>query len=118
MKCYKCEKEIETNSKFCSNCGAEVKEKPMHSELEDTVKMCSKAFFIMGYAKGCNKDSKKPLSKFETVLRDKHGELWEWYKEVLDYWENWLKEQDNEKDKTANGPKRVSISETEGNKKN
>jgi hypothetical protein len=105
MKCHKCDKEIETNSKFCSNCGTEVKEKPMHIELEEVVKTCSKAFFIMGYAKGCEKDNKENLSEFEKNLGDSHKEMWEWYKEVLDYFQNWLKGKENEKDKTKNGPK-------------
>jgi len=116
MKCSKCEKELDMNSRFCSNCGTEVKEKPNHLRFEDVVKTASKVWFVLGYVKGCDKDNKDSLSEFEKVLKNNHEDLWELYKEVIEHWQNWAKESNNEKDKETNGSKRTCVSETKRNK--
>ena len=105
MKCYKCEKEIGQDSKFCSNCGTEAKEKPNDIRIEELTKLCSKAWFIIGYARGCSKNNSDSLTEFEKDIKINHTDLWEWYKEVLDYFQNWLKEKNNEKNKETNGSK-------------
>ena len=116
MKCYKCEKEIDADSKFCPNCGTAVKEKPNHIQLEDTVKMASKVWYILGYIRGCDRNSKKQMDEFENGLKSFDEDLWKWHKEVVEYWQNWAKENNNEKDKKANGSERVRIPKAKGNK--
>lgn len=115
MKCLKCEKETDDHSKFCSNCGEKVEERSSVVQLEDTVKMCSKVWFILGYNRGVNIEDKEALEKFENILKKEHLDIWEWYQEVIDFWRDWAREQDNEKNKKDDGPKRTSVPKAKRN---
>ena len=112
MKCPKCEKETDEHSKFCSNCGEKVEERSSVVQLEDTVKMASKVWYILGYMKGVNRDDKKSLEEFEKALKNCPVDIWDWYQEVVNYWKEWALEND-EKDKKTDGPKRVRVPKTE-----
>ncbi len=114
MKCSKCEKEINDNCKFCSNCGKHI-EKP-ETDIESLTKTCAKTWYILGFMKGAISDTmkdKKALERFEDALKKDHGEMWEWYQEIVAYWKEWASEQDDEKNKKTNGSKRASIPKTE-----
>jgi len=115
MKCSKCEKETDDYSKFCSKCGEKIKERSSLTQLEDMTKTCAKVWYIAGFMKGSTSDTKKDkkiLEDFEKLLKKNNGEMWEWYQEVVEYWEERAK-QNNEKNKKADGPKRASIPKTE-----
>ena len=112
MKCLKCEKETDDHSKFCSHCGEKIEERSSVVQLEDTVKMCSKVWYILGYMKGVNRDDKKSLEEFEKALKNCSLDIWGWYQEVINYWKEWAIEND-EKDKKADGSKRTSIPKAE-----
>ena len=104
MKCSKCEKETDDHSKFCSHCGEKIEERSSVVQLEDTVKMCSKVWYILGYSRGININNKKSLEEFEKALKNSQINIWDWYQEVVNYWKEWAIEND-EKDKKANGSK-------------
>ena len=116
MQCDKCKKEITDNSKFCSNCGAELKEKQAPLEIEDVVKKASQVWFILGYIRAIDKDDKKAIEESESKIKNQGEYLWNWYQEVIDYWKEWVKTND-EKNKKTNGSKRVCVPEAKGNKK-
>ncbi|MBU1103697.1 MAG: zinc ribbon domain-containing protein [Nanoarchaeota archaeon] len=118
MKCPKCEKETDDHSKFCSSCGEKVEERSSVVQLEDMTKTCAKVWYIAGFMRGATSDTKKDkkiLENFEKLLRENNGEMWEWYQEIVAYWKEWAKKND-EKDKKANGSKRVRVPKVEGNK--
>ena len=109
MKCPKCEKEIDNECKFCSNCGGKVESKPV-SDVEDLTKLCSKVWYILGYVRA--KSTDEELKEFERSIKNCDDVLYDWYLEVVDYWKNWAKEH-NEKNKKKNGSERTCISEIE-----
>jgi len=114
MKCSKCEKEIKDDYKFCSNCGKHVEEKP-ELDIEGLAKICSKVGYILGFMKGAISGTikdKKALEDFEELLKKNDGEMWEWYQEVIEYWDK-QSTQNNEKDKKTNGSKRASLPKTQ-----
>lgn len=116
MKCIKCEKEVSEGSKFCNNCGSEIKEKPVDIRFDDTMKICSKTWYILGYMHGVNKNDKKSLEEFENKVKKADKRLYEWYKEVVQYWEDWAIGDDEElKEKVR--LKRTGVSETNGMQK-
>ncbi|HRZ85280.1 MAG TPA: zinc ribbon domain-containing protein [Candidatus Paceibacterota bacterium] len=111
MNCLKCEKEVSEGSKFCNNCGSEIKEKPIHTGFDDTMKMCAKSWYILGYMHGINRNDKKSLEEFEDLVKRADVSLYEWYKEVVQYWEDRAIGDDEElKEKIR--LKRTGISET------
>lgn len=113
MKCIKCKKEIEEECKFCSNCGEKIEEKSSLTQLEDMTKTCAKCWYLIGFIRGITSNSKKDkkvLEEFERLLKENADEMWEWYQEIVSYWKEQAK-QNNEKNKKTNGSKRISISE-------
>lgn len=111
MKCPKCEKEIDNYSKFCSNCGAKV-EKKSDIDIEGLAKICSQVWYILGFVRA--KSSKKEIGEFEKSIKNCDECLYDWYLEVVEYWRNWAK-QNNEEPKKTNRSKRDGISKTERN---
>lgn len=113
MKCSKCEKEVDSKSRFCGNCGEKLEERSSLIQLEDMTKTCAKFWYLAGFIKGSTSDTKKDkkiLEDFEELLKKNDGEMWEWYKEVIEYWDK-QSTQNNEKDKKADESKRAGISE-------
>jgi len=111
MECEKCNSLVSPDSKFCSNCGAEIK-KDLSNSLSETVDLCSKVWFMMGFIRGSfsgNKKDKKTLEKFENYLKNKDTELWEDYKRVFNHMISLAKE-NNEKNKETIRLKRKSVS--------
>lgn len=109
MKCPKCEKEINDRSKFCNNCGEKVEEKSM-PDVDSLAKTCSQVWYILGYIRA--KSTKEEREKFENALKNHQMDLWSWYHNVITYWEEWAKE-NNEKNKKTNGSKRTGVSKAE-----
>ena len=109
MKCSKCEKEINNDCKFCSNCGKHIEEKP-ELDIEGLAKICSKVWYVLGYVRA--KSTKKELEKFEERIRNCDSCMFDWYNEVVAHWKEWVKE-NNEKNKKTIGSKRASIPKTE-----
>lgn len=118
MNCPKCKKEIDENCKFCSNCGAKIEERSSLIQLENMVKTCAKFWYLAGFMKGSTsstKKDKKILEKFEKLLRENDEEIWGWYQEIVSYWKEQAKQND-ENNKKENGSKRIRIPKAEGNK--
>jgi len=105
MKCSKCEKEIDGDCKFCSNCGKHIEEKS-ELDIEGLAKLCSKVWYVLGYVRA--KCTKEELEKYEDSIRKCDQDMFNWYKDVVDHWEKWVKE-NNEKNKKTNGSKRAGI---------
>ena len=109
MQCQKCSSLISQDSKFCSNCGTEIK-KDLSSSLSETIDLCSKVWFMMGFIRGSisgSKKDKKTWEKFENSLK-KYPELWEDYKKVFNHMTDFVNE-NNEKNKETIRLKRKSI---------
>ena len=98
MKCLKCDKEIENNSKFCNNCGTKVEEQSLSEQLDNTIKTCSRFWYLIGFLRAKDKEA---LSKVEDILKNSDNFLWEEYKAVIKFWQDYVR--DNEKNKKANG---------------
>jgi len=108
MKCSKCEKEIDNDCKFCSNCGKHI-EKP-ELDIEGLAKICSKVWYILGYVRA--KSTKEELDEFEERIRKCDSCMFDLYNEVVAHWREWVKE-NNEKNKKTNGSKRAGIPKAE-----
>ncbi len=114
MKCIKCDSSVSQDSKFCSNCGAEIK-KDLSSSLSETVDLCSKIWFMMGFMRGSfsrSKKDKKILEEFENSLKNKYPKLWDDYKRVFNYMVDFTNK-NNGKNKETIRPKRKSIPSAE-----
>jgi hypothetical protein len=107
MKCYKCDKELEKDSKFCPNCGKEIsKEKSTYELAHEGMEMQMKIGYLFGFVRGnCLGDKKKEetLKWFEDKIAETG--LKDEYQKVVDFWQDKFKEKDNEKDKATNGLK-------------
>lgn len=90
MKCFKCLVEIERTSKFCNNCGTEIHEKSL--ELREVVRDFTKVWYVLGYIKGSDKAWSDKIEKY---LASADEELREWHREIIEYWQNWAKENNN-----------------------
>ena len=104
MKCLKCNAEIENNSKFCNNCGTELEDKPLHVQFDETLKSCQRVWYLLGFLRAIKKDSKK-ISEIEEQIRNYDDFLWQEYLEVVEFWKNWAKDKNDEKNKKTNGSK-------------
>jgi hypothetical protein len=113
MKCSKCETEVERTSKFCSNCGEKVEGKS-DIDIEGLAKTCSQVWYIVGYVRA--KNTKEELEDFEERIRKHDDSMFDWYQDVVSFWEKWVKE-NNEKNKKTNESKRTSISEDKATSK-
>lgn len=59
---------------------------------------------------------KKEIEEFEKSIKNCDECLYGWYQEVVAYWKEWAK-QNNEKNKKDDGSKRVRVPKTETTKK-
>lgn len=109
MECKKCGQIIPENNKFCSNCGSKV-EKTIY-DIGDTIKKCQRIWYIFGFLRGVNKDSKdkKWFENLEKSIREEMPETWKEYQEVIQFWIDFANK--NGKNKETFRPKRKSISE-------
>lgn len=107
MKCEKCSSSVSQDSKFCSNCGTEIK-KDLSDSFDETVRDCGRVWFIVGFIKGCfsNKKDKKTLKGFEESLKKISSKFWKDYGDTIDYWRN-IVVKNNEKETPR--PKRKSV---------
>ncbi len=62
MKCSKCEKEVDINSKFCSSCGTKI-EGDSKIDIEGLAKTCSRVWYVLGYVRA--KSTEEELKNFE-----------------------------------------------------
>jgi hypothetical protein len=116
MKCSKCEKEVDVDSKFCSNCGEKIEEDSILSMNEKAMTMSRRMWYIVGFlrGKGVTKNKKKKWYKeYEDMIKEKMPEMYKDYEDTVKFWKDIAEEQDEKNKKETNGLKRVSISKTE-----
>lgn len=109
MDCKKCKKEINSDSKYCSNCGTEKESKSDFGEMIDST--CNN-WFMMGFLRGVFSTNKKELEKFENILKKNFAGLWERYSKANNSLKEFIKEA-NEKNNKAIRPKRKIIPSAE-----
>ena len=88
MNCNKCNKEINSEDKFCSYCGAKT-EKDLVNSFDETIKDCQRVWFIIGFLRGCGlKGNKKVkwLKKFEEEMKKTLPNAWEEYNFAINFW--------------------------------
>ncbi|MFH1311466.1 MAG: zinc ribbon domain-containing protein [Nanoarchaeota archaeon] len=110
MECKKCGSLISGDSKFCGNCGAEIK-KDLNNSLSETVDICSKVWFMVGFIRGSfsrNKKDMKGLEEFEDHLKNGHPGMWDDYKRVFNYMVDFVNENHGKSKETIRS-KRKSI---------
>ena len=114
MECIKCKNEISKDSKFCSNCGKEIEKEVMKFTANDNLKLCSKLWYIIGFMKWSSMNGdKKSFKEFEEILKKDYSGMLDWYKEVVQHWEDWAISDDEDlKEKVR--LKRASVPEAKG----
>jgi len=93
MKCYKCEKEVDKNSKFCSFCGKKVEEKSLSDCLHEATESTRRLWFIIGFLKGTCSSNKKEKeffeNHFEKAMRGCVPKVYEEYQDAIRFWKEY-----------------------------
>ena len=89
MKCIKCEKEIDDDSKFCNNCGEKKKEEDLTYCVNDAIESTRRLWFIMGFLKGsCSSEKERKI--YENIMKSNvegtSPQIYEDYERIVSYW--------------------------------
>jgi len=97
MKCSKCKSEIDSESKFCSNCGEKVEESSTLTTFDKGIEMTRRMWFLFGLlrGKGLKKEKKaKWFADFEKKIETQMPEIWQEYEETIDFWVKQIEDSD------------------------
>ncbi|MFH1326662.1 MAG: zinc ribbon domain-containing protein [archaeon] len=89
MKCSKCEKEISSEDKFCSNCGERIEQTSLTSTFDRSIDITRKMWFLFGFLRGKALRGKKKAKwfvDFEKQIETKMPEIWSEYEDTIEFW--------------------------------
>jgi len=89
MKCNKCKNDVDSESKFCSNCGERIEQTSLTSTFDRSIDITRKMWFLFGFLRGTALKGKKKAKwfmKFEKQIETKMPEIWEEYNLTIDFW--------------------------------
>lgn len=94
MECPKCNKEVSSDSNFCSNCGNKIEDDSILAIANRGIDSTRKTWFVVGFlrAHGMEKGKKtKWLKEFENMMKKEIPSFYEEYESTIKYWREVVK---------------------------